>query len=144
MQGDFSSLSSYKQTNIETILYPLYIVPSVIDLCLIFLHLCILDSFLKNSQYQSLLVHAKPLLTPSHIHFSLSHFALSNMLASYSFEQYLKFDMIISNETYSKTHQTHWFFNYFIIQPPNPTRRPRCTFKVNFHEFILCMDWWAH
>ena len=101
---------------------------------LTFLYLCILDLFLKKiiNTNLFLFMQSKPLLRPNHIHFSLSHFSLSNMLASYSFEQYHRFDMIISNETCSKTNQTHWSSNCFLIQPQKHTRKPICTFQSQF------------
>jgi hypothetical protein len=61
MQSDFPNLYPYKQTNIDTDLYP--ICPLSLNVCLVFLHLCILYSFInpwsRLIHYQTLLVHTK-------------------------------------------------------------------------------------
>ena len=86
MQSDFSYLYPYKQTNIENILCPLYIVSFVISLLLNISHLYTLDSLFnpwsKLVLYPTLLVHAKQAIietnpkSSTHVSFAICQICL--------------------------------------------------------------------
>jgi hypothetical protein len=87
MQSEFLNLYPYKQINRDRYISNMSCVLCHLTFCLIFLHLCILDSFSnprsKLIHYQTLLVHVKQVIIKTNLKSSthVSFTILSNMLA---------------------------------------------------------------
>jgi hypothetical protein len=145
MQSDFPNLYPYKQTNIENIIYPLYIVSSVISSLLDIFSLMHSDSFFnpwsRLVHYPTLLVHAKQATivtnpkSSTHVSFTICQKCLlsHDVMIFHNIDSISLIPFVLLSFAW-----TRLFFHYLPMQ--QYTIWPSFQYYVEYHQVCLLIE----